>query len=293
MTMFSKIKDTKFVDYINKKSKLKRYLMFIIGCFFVAIAYNVFISPNKTVPGGISGLAVVLNNIFGLDNSLVIFTINIFLVILSFILLGKDKTKATILGSMLFPIFVKLTEYSNVLLQVDISQRLLAAIFGGMLHGFGIGLVFKAGFTLGGTDIINQIISKYAKLSMGKCMLITDGLVILISGYFFGINSMLYSIIILYIMSIMSDKVVLGISDNKVFYIITDRDDEIKEYIMKYLKHGVTIFNVKCGYKKTKDTVIMTVLPTKDYFRLREGIKEIDKNAFFIVTDSYEVFGGE
>lgn len=293
MTMFSKIKDTKFVDYINRKSKLKRSLMFIIGCFFVAIAYNVFISPNKTVPGGISGLAVVLNNIFGLDNSLVIFSINIFLVILSFVLLGKDKTKATILGSILFPVFVKLTEYSNIILQVDISQRLLAAIFGGMLHGFGIGLVFKAGFTLGGTDIINQIISKYAKLSMGKCMLISDGLVILISGYFFGINSMLYSIIILYIMSIMSDKVVLGISDNKVFYIITDRDEEIKEYIMKYLKHGVTIFNVKCGYKKTKDTVIMTVLPTKDYFRLREGIKEIDKNAFFIVTDSYEVFGGE
>ena len=293
MTMFSKIKDTKFVDYINRKSKLKRSLMFVIGCFFVAIAYNVFISPNKTVPGGISGLAVVLNNIFGLDNSLVIFSINIFLVILSFVLLGKEKTKATILGSILFPVFVKLTEYSNIILQVDISQRLLAAIFGGMLHGFGIGLVFKAGFTLGGTDIINQIISKYAKLSMGKCMLISDGLVILISGYFFGINSMLYSIIILYIMSIMSDKVVLGISDNKVFYIITDRDEEIKEYIMKYLKHGVTIFDVKCGFKKTKDTVIMTVLPTKDYFRLREGIKEIDKSAFFIVTDSYEVFGGE
>ena len=94
-------------------------------------------------------------------------------------------------------------------------------------------------------------------------------------------------------MSVMSDKVVLGISDNKVFYIITDKDEEIKTYIMDYLKHGVTIFDVKGGYKKEKDNVLMTVLPTKDYYRLREGIKEIDKNAFFIVTDSYEVFGGE
>ena len=162
-----------------------------------------------------------------------------------------------------------------------------------MLHGFGLGLVFKAGFTIGGTDIVNQIISKYAKLSMGKCMLISDGLIILASGFFFGLNSMLYSIIILYIMSIMSDKVVLGISDNKVFYIITDKDEEIKTYIMDYLKHGVTIFDVKSGYKNKNDNVLMTVLPTKDYYRLREGIKEIDDNAFFIVTDSYEVFGGE
>lgn len=293
MTIFSKLKDTKFIDYLDRKSKLKRYLSFVLGVFFVAIAYNVFISPNKMVPGGVSGIAIVLNNLFGLDNSLVILIINIFLVITSFILLGKEKTKATILGSLLFPVFVKLTEYSNVWLQIDISQKLLAAIFGGMLHGFGLGLVFKAGFTIGGTDIVNQIISKYAKTSMGKAMLISDGSIILASGFFFGINSMLYSIIILYIMSLMSDKVVLGISDNKVFYIITDRDEEIKTYIMDYLKHGVTIFDVKSGYKNKNDNVLMTVLPTKDYYRLREGIKEIDKNAFFIVTDSYEVFGGE
>ena len=88
MTIFSKLKDTKFVEHLNKKANLKRYLSFILGVFFVAIAYNVFISPNKMVPGGVSGIAIVLNNLFGLDNSLVILIINIFLVITSFILLG-------------------------------------------------------------------------------------------------------------------------------------------------------------------------------------------------------------
>ena len=162
-----------------------------------------------------------------------------------------------------------------------------------MLYGFGAGLVFKAGFTTGGTDIVNQIISKYFKTSLGKSMLFSDGLIVLCSGLFFGINSMLYSIIILYIISLMSDRVVLGTSDNKMFYIVTKKDEEVKEFILKYLNHGVTIFKGKGGYSKNNENVLMAVLPTKDYYRLKEGINEIDKDAFFIVTDSYEVFGGE
>ena len=161
------------------------------------------------------------------------------------------------------------------------------------MYGFGAGLVFKAGFTTGGTDIINQIISKYFKTSLGKSMLFSDGLIVLCSGLFFGINSMLYSVIILYIISLMSDRVVLGTSDSKMFYIVTKKDEEVKEFILKYLNHGVTIFKGKGGYSKNNENVLMAVLPTKDYYRLKEGINEIDKDAFFIVTDSYEVFGGE
>ena len=124
-------------------------------------------------------------------------------------------------------------------------------------------------------------------------MLFSDGLIVLCSGLFFGINSMLYSIIILYIISLMSDRVVLGISGNKMFYIVTKKDEEVREYILKYLHHGVTIFKGKGGYDRKEENVLMAVLPTKDYYRLKEGINEIDKDAFFIVTDSYEVFGGE
>ena len=219
--------------------------------------------------------------------------LNITLLITSYFLLGKEKTKASILGSILFPIFISLTEYIHVYFQLDTSKLLLNAIFGGMLYGFGAGLVFKAGFTTGGTDIVNQIISKYFKTSLGKSMLFSDGLIVLCSGLFFGINSMLYSIIILYIISLMSDRVVLGTSDNKMFYIVTKKDEEVKEFILKYLNHGVTIFKGKGGYSKNNENVLMAVLPTKDYYRLKEGINEIDKDAFFIVTDSYEVFGGE
>ncbi len=282
-----------YVKLINRKSFFRRFIEFLLGCLVVSIGYNVFVAPNSLVPKGVGGIAVILNTLFGLNNAAVIFTLNGILLIASLIFLGKDKTKATLLGSILFPICVKLTENANVWLQIDHSQVLLSAIFGGIIYGLGTGLIFRGGFTTGGTDIINQIASKYAKISIGKSMLITDGLIVLSSGIFLGINNMLYSIIILYITSLISDRVILGISDSKTFLIITEKEDEVKDYIMKELNHGVTKLDAKGGYHKETETVLMTVLPTKEYIRLKEGIQRIDKKAFYIITDTYEVFGGE
>lgn len=293
MNFFSKNKNLKIIQYVNKKNLPKRLAQFTLGCLIIAIAYNIFIAPNKLVPGGVGGIAIIVNNLFGIDRSTFILVLNLFLLILSLLLLGFEKTRATLLGAILFPIFVHITEHINVWLEIDTSQVLLSALFGGLIYGIGAGLVFKAGFTTGGTDIINQILSKYLKISLGKSMLLSDGLIVLSSGMFFGINSMLYSIIILYIISLISDKVVLGISDSKSFYIITDKEEEVKEYIMNYLKHGVTIYKAKGGYKSENENVLMTVLPTKDYYSLKAGISKIDKNAFYIITDTYEVFGGE
>lgn len=293
MNYFSKNKELKIFNEVNHKNIVKRASEFVIGCLIISISYNIFIVPNKLVPGGVGGLAIIINNLFDLDNSLVILCLDIFLLILSYILLGKEKTRASILGSVLFPIFVKLTENINVWLQIDTSQVLLSAIIGGVIYGFGAGLVFRAGFTTGGTDIVNQIISKYGKISLGNSMLYSDGLIVLMSGIFFGINGVMYSILILYIISLIADRVVLGISDSKVFYIVTDKEEEVKEYIMEALGHGVTIFSARGGNKREKENVLMTVLPTNDYFELKEGIKSIDQEAFFIITDTYEVFGGE
>lgn len=290
MNVFSKNKNLKIN---NKKSYFMRLIEFLIGCFIVSFAYSIFIASNNLVPGGVGGIAVILDNLFGFRPSTVITIANIFLLILSLILLDKEKTRASILGTLLFPLFVRLTENINVWLQIDTSQLLMSSLMGGILFGLGAGIVFKAGFTLGGTDIVNQIISKYAKISLGKSMLMSDGLIVLSSAIFFGMNSMMYSIIILYCISLIADKVMLGISDNKNFFIITDKDDEIKEYILKTLGHGVTIFKAKGGYKKENQNVLMAIMPTSDYYKLREGIKEIDKEAFYIITDTYQVFGGE
>lgn len=291
MNSFSKT-DIRILDYINKKSYWLRLFQFLVGCLIVSITYNVFIVPNNLVPGGVGGLAVIVHNLTGLDNSIFILIMNLFLLLLSYLLLGKEKTRATILGSIIVPIFIKGTSYINVWIGLDTSHVLLSAIFGGIIYGFGLGLIFKAGFTTGGTDIINQIISKYGKVSLGKSMLMSDGLIVLASGLFFGLNSMMYSIIILYIISVISDRVLLGISDSKVFFIITNKEEQIRDYILKKMGRGVTIFKATGGYDKENEHVLMTVLPTKEYFYLKEGIKKIDKKAFYIITDTYEVFGG-
>ena len=293
MNVFSQAKDIRLMEYINKKSLVKRTIEFIIGCFLIALAYNIFVVPNNLVPGNVGGLAVIFNRLFNISNSIVILILNIFLLILSYILLGKEKTKATILGSLLLSVFVSLTENINIWLQIDTSQVLLSSIFGGIIYGFGAGMVFKAGFTTGGTDIINQIICKYGKTSMGKSMLMSDGLIVLLSGVVFEINNMMYSILMLYIISLMADRVVLGVSESKMFMIVTDKEEEVRKFILKELGQKITVFNAHGGYKKKLENVIMTVLPTKDYYLLKEGIKTIDENAFYIITDSYEVFGGK
>lgn len=291
--MNSKKNKENIITKYKSKSFLIRVMYLLVGVFIVSIAYNVFIAPNKLVPKGVGGIAVILNSTLGWNNSTIIFILNGILLLASLIFLGKDKTKATLLGTLIYPIFIRATEDINVWLQIDSSQVLLSALFGGVIYGLGTGLIFKAGFTTGGTDIINQIVSKYAKVTIGKSMLVTDGLIVLSSGIFLGINNMMYSILILYITSLISDRVILGISDSKAFLIITDKEDEVKDFIMNTLNHGVTVYDAKGGYNTEKEKVLMTVLPTKEYYRLKEGIEKIDKDVFYIITDTYEVFGGE
>lgn len=293
MGFISKIKNKEIIERVKKKSIFKRYFNFTIGCLLIAISYNLFLASNDIVAGGISGVAIILNELFDLSNSLIILIFNVLLLILSYFLLGKEKTKNTVLGSILFPALVELTKHINIWLQLDTSQLLLSSVFGGVVYGFGLGMIFKAGFTTGGTDILNQIVSKYSKISIGKSMLLVDGGIVSLSAFAFGPTKVMYSIIVLYIISLISDRVILGVSDSKAFYIITNNEDAIREYILKVLNHGVTVFNAKGGYATKNQTVLMCVLPTKDYYRLKAGITEIDHEAFVVVTDAYEVFGGE
>ena len=275
------------------KKKLKRYTTFLLGCLIVAISYNAFLANHDLVPGGISGLAIILNHLFSINNALFVFIVGIALLFISYLLLGKEKTKYSVLGTILFPIFLELTVWITKIITIDESQLLLASIFGGVLYGVGLGMILKSGFTTGGTDIINQILSKYLKMTIGKALLITDGIIVFISAIVFGPVHLMYSVLVLYIISVMSDRIILGVSDSKAFFIVTEQDELIKDYVLSELGHGATIFKAKGGLNKENQNVLMCVLPTKDYYKLRAGINAIDKEAFFVATDAYEVYGGE
>ena len=162
----------------------------------------------------------------------------------------------------------------------------------GILLGITNGLMYKVGFSNGGLNIISQILYKYFHISLGKTTMVINFIIVLIGGFYFGYNMMLYAFIIIYISGVTIDKVILGISKNKAFYITTSKEAKVKEYLINTLHHTVTIFDVKGGFLEKKRKVLLAVVPTRDYFKLKEGIKEIDSKAFFVVTDAYEVKGG-
>lgn len=293
--MFFKRRKEEVRDIIKEvyaKDKLERYAKFILGVFIVALSFNLFILPSDIVYG-VSGVGVILNKMYGINPSTTIFIGEIALLILSFIVLGKDKTKNSIIGSILYPIFVELTTYLTAYIDVGNVEPIVLALFGAVISGFGLGLIFKSGYTTGGTDILNQIVSKYGKISIGNAMLVTDGLIILGGIYTFGVSKIMYSIINLYIVSMMTDKVMIGVSQSKSFFIITSKEPEIKKFILGQLGHGVTVLEGNGAFSGNKQKVLMCVIPTREYFVTKEGIHEIDPNAFFVVSDAYEVHGNK
>ena len=292
--LFHKNKDidlSTILDRVYSKDLLVRFSEFILGVFLVAISYNVFLLPSNTVYG-VGGIGVILKKILNITPALTIFIGSMILLVLSMFALGKKKTIRTVAGSILYPIFVAATSYYVRYFDLGTLEPVVVVIIGAVAHGLGLGLIFKAGYTTGGTDILNDIVAKYGKVSIGKAMLFTDGLIILISLFVFDFPTFIYSIISLYIISVMTDKVILGISQSKTFYIITDNETSVKKFIMNNLNHGVTVLQGRGGYTGDNQKIIMCTLPTREYFILKEGLKEIDPEAFFLVTDAYEVSGG-
>lgn len=272
---------------IENKNIIKRYILLIIGSLIYSIAYNVFFVPNNLVYGGSGGIAMIIKDY--IDPSITIMTISIIAFILGYIFLGKRYAFNSLIGSLLFPLFVELTK--NVSLPVPTDDMMLIVICGSVLIGFATGLIGRAGLTTGGVDTIINIISKKLKISTGNAFLIANGLIVLIGGYTFGWRILLYALIIIYIINIVTDKIMLSVSENKTFFIVTSRVDEVKDYIMNNLSRGVTVLDAHGGYSDSKQKVIMAVIPTIEYFKAKEGIKEIDENAFFTIMDSYHVLG--
>lgn len=279
------------LDRVYSKDKLVRFAEFIAGVFIVAMSYNIFLLPSNTVYG-VGGIGIILKKLFNITPAITIFIGSMLLLVVSMFTLGYKKTIRSIAGSLLYPFFVFATTYYIELIDLGTLEPAIIVIIGAVAHGLGLGLIFKAGYTTGGTDILNDIVAKYGKLSIGKAMLFTDGAIILISLFVFDFPTVIYSLISLYVISVMTDKVILGISQSKTFYIITDNETSVKKFIMNNLNHGVTVLQGRGGYTGDNQKVIMCTLPTRDYYILKEGLKEIDPKAFFLVTDAYEVSGG-
>lgn len=282
--MFS---EKNILNRVENKGLFKRYFIFILGLFISAIAYNLFFVRTGLMSGGAGGVAILFKN--QIDPSLTILVICVVGVIVGGIFLGKDFALNSAAGAILSPLFVKLT--ADIAFNIPKDDMMLVAICGAVLTGIGNGLTAKTGFSSGGFDAISHVFHKKMHISHGTIYALFNGIIIIASGFTLGYRVVLYAIVQLYIISIITDKVMLGISSNKTFFVVTNKTTEVKKYISEYLSRGVTILDAKGGYTKKDQEVIMAVIPTVEYFKAREGILEIDPDAFITICDSYQVYG--
>ena len=284
----------KIMNNIKKKNKFKNYLMLLSGCLIVAFAFNLFFLRYDIVCFGVSGISIVLAK-FGVNPSVFIMGANIFLIIISYFFLGVDNVKNQIVGALVYPVFVSLTLYITNLIDFGNIEFIIIAIMGGILAGIGYGLIYKSGFSTGGTDVLGALICKYSKISMGNAMMFVNIAIIAMGKVVFSWKIVMYAIVVAYLISVATDKILLGISNSKAFYIVVpkDKDSLVRDFLSSIEGVGSTIIDASGGYSNDKQTLILAVVPTRMYFLIKEGLREIDKNIFYLVCDSYEVSSKE
>ena len=279
---------------IDTKKAIIDGVSLVLGVFLYALCFNMFLIPNDLVVSGFSGVAIVVQRLFGWSASAFIYITNGILLIVSLIFLGWKMTKRNIVGSVMYPVMITASEpiakfLNSYIMGDDFYLTLLFAI---IMYGVSSGLIYRTGFSTGGSDIIMQILNKYLKISESKAMIVANSLIIIASMLVFGFTKGVYSFIILICSTYFIDKLMFGLSDSKVFYIYTKKVRKIKKIILNDFQTGFTSIPSRGGYSKRRGFMIMCVVSNRDYYLFKQKILEIDPQAFIIINSCYEVNGG-
>ena len=281
-----------FIASLDKKNRPEKFLIFVCGVLIYSIAFSIFYSPRNVVTGGTTGLSIIIYDLFKIDQSITVFVLSFIILIIGFFLLERKVIIKTLFGVVLLPIFMEFGGFYVHMLQFENTSLFLIVFFGGVVMGFGNGLIIRSGYSVGGFQTLYQILYKYKGISIGKSTLILNGILVVVSGFFFGITNALYAIIGLYVSSVITDKVMLETSSTKTFYIVTDKDKEISQYLYENLGYGVTEMDAKGGYSDLNKKVLMCAVSTREYYQMKEVLQGIDKDVFFLITDTYEIYNG-
>jgi uncharacterized membrane-anchored protein YitT (DUF2179 family) len=270
-----------------KLDKFIEYVYVLVGSAIVAIAFNQFLLPNQIASGGVSGISTILASVLGWEPAYVQWSFNIPLFIAGILLLGRQFGIKTLVGTIFLPFVVFLTkDWAPWTL-----DPLLGSLFGGIAVGLGLGIVFRGKASTGGTDLAAQIINKYTGFSLGACVAMIDGLIVLAAAVVFDIERGLYALIGLYVTSKTIDMVQVGIGRSKMTLVITSRQEEVREAILNKIDRGMTKLSAYGGYTDEERPVLMCVVDQTEFTKLKQVVKTIDPAAFIIVTDASEVLG--
>jgi len=269
---------------------LKEYGIITVGLILVLISFEFFFFPNKIASGGVSGLALVINNIIGIDTGIVMIIANVILFVLAFVFIGGNfgiKSMYAAFG-LSFALSIIEKKYTPVAVT---SNLMLASIFGSVLLALGTAIMLTQDATTGGTSITAKILSKYAHIDFGKALLISDSIVIMLAMYTFGTELALFGLLSIYLTGNLIDKFIDGLNLSKQVMVFTNQEQLVSDYIIKDIDRGCTVFYGKGGYTGKDNCVILTILNRNQFIKLKKFIKENDENAFITVNETSEVLG--
>lgn len=284
-----------------ERQTIRQWLFVVVGAVLIATAFVLFITPYRIVPGGVYGMGVVLNYLFPqIQVGTYGLSMDIPLLLIAFRLFGAKFGAKTIVAALLTPLIMNgmtlaIGSDPTTMLggKIDLSNDiLLSCIFGGILMGAGVGLLLKNHATSGGTDIVAMIVSKYVHLPISRSVLYVDSAVVLFGLVVLGDWKLpLYSLVTIFVSSRMIDYIVDGGSGDKLLFILSDRHDQIQDFILDTLERGGTYIKASGMYTGADKEMIFVVVSRREVALLRDHIRTVDPNAFMIVVDAHETLG--
>jgi len=275
-----------------RKTDFKDYFYMFLGVILCSVSYSFFLVPAKINTGGISGISIVLHHLFKTPFGLVLFVLNIPLLIVGTRMFGRMFGVRTMIAVAVISVLSDLFSYKLPMFIYNNNNPILSAVYGGVFLGLGLGLIFKGKGSTGGSDIIGRIMSKYSNLSVGYAIFIIDSIIITISGLIFrNYELILYSFITLFLSSKVIDIVLEGRDYANGVFIFTTKPQEISDAVMEKLRRGVSGFNGVGMFMKEEKLVLYVVVSRREISAVASIAEEIDKQAFIVVSNVYEVMG--
>ncbi len=266
-------------------------IFLVIGSIFYSLSYSVFLIPHNIVPGGISGLAMVLHILFKTPVGIMVILLNIPLFIFAIRILGLSLGAKSVITIIITNLLIDFLTYT-IKIPSPTGNVILASIYGGVMLGIGLGLIFRGGANTGGTDIIGQILNRFTNFSVGIWILIVDTIIITLAGIVTNsIELALLGYLALFLSTRVIDLILEGIDYARAAFVISEKTEMVTEEIYQKLGRGVTILDGFSPYTKTKRSVIMCVITKRETENFKKLVKGIDEKAFVILTDVFEVLG--
>ncbi|MCR2822599.1 YitT family protein [Lederbergia panacisoli] len=259
----------------------------MFGATLVGLSYNMFLLPSKLAAGGISGVSTLLFEVFQWNPALVQISINLPLFIIGLLILGKDFSAKTLVGTVFVPFTIWLTQGMDL----HIMDAMLGAIYGGIVLGVGLGIVYRGGGSTGGTAMIAQLLKKYTGSSSGFSQLLVDGIVVTASAFIFNLELALFAMISIYVTSKVIDFVQLQTSPTKLVLIITEKEEMIQRIIREEIDRGLTKVKSLGGYTNKERTMILCVVEQSEAVYLKKVLQEQEPTSFVIFLNASEILG--